>query len=330
MSIDPKQFRAALGSFATGVTIVTTHSNEGEDIGVTANSFNSVSLDPPLVLWSLAKNALSLQAFSESGYFTVHILTAAQDALSNQFAKRGLDKFANISITRGVGNTPLLPECAARFQCRTEFRYEGGDHVIFVGHVEVFDYANHSPLLFHGGKYAHAVRLEPSAANVTEEPDSSFSQDFLIYLLGRAHHHLFLYLRRELERFGLTEDGWFVLSLLGVSSDRSIEELDNLLAYTGKHITEELITSLAEHDFLCLHGEYAPHTHVTLTTVGRRVVIEAVGAGKAAEDHATRNLSSSEQQHLKQALRRVILDTFPETGAPPASSAMASKINDKA
>lgn len=312
MSIDPKQFRAALGSFATGVTIVTTHSKAGEDIGVTANSFNSVSLDPPLVLWSLAKNALSLQAFEASGYFTVHILTAAQNALSNQFAKRGVNKFADIPITRGVGNTPLLPDCAARFQCRTEFCYEGGDHVIFVGLVEQFDYSNHSPLLFHGGRYAHAVSIEQEAVNVTEEPDSSFSQDFLIYLLGRAHHHLFLYLRRELERFGLNEDGWFVLSLLGVSSDRSIDELDKLLAYTGKHINEELITHLAEHDFVCLHGEYAPQTRLTLTTVGRRVVIELVGAGKAAEDHATRNLTPGEQQLLKQCLRRVILDTFPE------------------
>jgi len=313
MPIDPKQFRAALGSFATGVTIVTTHSKNGEDIGVTANSFNSVSLDPPLVLWSLAKNAMSLQAFSDSGYFTVHILTAAQDALSNLFAKRGIDKFANLNISRGVGNTPLLPDCAARFQCRTEFRYEGGDHVIFVGYVEEFDYSNHSPLLFHGGRYAHAVRIDPSTGKVTEEPDSSFSQDFLIYLLGRAHHHLFLYLRRELERFGLNEDGWFVLSLLGVYSDRSIAELEQLLAYTGKHITEDLVTSLAEHDFVCLHGEFAPHTRLTLTNVGRRVVIELVGAGKAAEDHATRNLTHGEQQALKQSLRRLILDTFPDS-----------------
>ena len=311
MSIDPKEFRAALGSFATGVTIVTTHSKNGDDIGVTANSFNSVSLDPPLVLWSLAKNALSLDAFSESGYFTVHILTAAQDALSNQFAKRGVNKFADIAITRGVGNTPLLPDCAARFQCRTEFRYEGGDHVIFVGHVEAYDYSNHSPLLFHGGRYAHAVRIEQNSGILTEEPDSSFSQDFLIYLLGRAHHHLFLYLRRELQRFGLDEDGWFVLSLLGVSSDRSVAELERLLAYTGKHITEALVTYLAEHDFVCLHGEYAPQTRVTLTNVGRRVVIELVGAGKAAEDHATRNIAPGEQHLLKQSLRRVILDTFP-------------------
>lgn len=313
MPIDPKEFRAALGSFATGVTIVTTQGPTGEDIGVTANSFNSVSLDPPLVLWSLAKNSLSLQAFMDAGYFTVHILTAAQDALSNQFAKRGMAKFANLAITRGLGNAPLLPDCAARFQCRTEFCYEGGDHVIFVGNVQEFDYSHHTPLLFHGGRYAHAVRIEQAGGNVTNEPDSSFSQDFLIYLLGRAHHHLFLHLRRELERFGLNEDGWFILSLLGVSSNRSIAELEKLLDYTGKHLTEELITHLAEHDFVCLHGEYAPQTRLTLTNVGRRVVIELVGAGKAAEDHATRNLTPSEQQLLKQCLRRVILDTFPES-----------------
>lgn len=319
MTIDPKQFRAALGSFATGVTIVTTH-HAGEDIGVTANSFNSVSLDPPLVLWSLAKASLSLAAFMESRYFTVHILSAAQDALSNQFAKRGEAKFANLQIERGRGNTPLLPDCAARFQCRTEFRYEGGDHVIFVGHVEEFDYSNQSPLVYHGGRYAHAVRIENSTSNITEEPDSSFSQDFLIYLLGRCHHHLFMYLRRELQRFGLDEDGWFVLSLLGVSNDRTIAELDRLLAYTGKRVTEDMVTQLAEDDFILLHGEYAAQTRLTLTNVGRRVVIELVGAGKAAEDHATRNLTPSEQQLLKQSLRRLILDTYPDSNDAPATT----------
>lgn len=124
MQIDPRQLRDALGTFATGVTLVTTRDASGVDTGITANSFNSVSLDPPLILWSLAKNSLSLAAFTESAHFAVHVLAADQDALSNRFAKRGSGKFAQLEISRGVNDIPLLIGCVARFQCQNAFRYE--------------------------------------------------------------------------------------------------------------------------------------------------------------------------------------------------------------
>src|SRR2546426_4697280 len=100
--IRPRQFRNALGAFATGVTIVTTRNRAGEDIGLTANSFNSVSLDPPMVLWSLARKSLSLPAFLESGYFAVHVLAATQEELSLTFATRGANKFAGLALSRGA------------------------------------------------------------------------------------------------------------------------------------------------------------------------------------------------------------------------------------
>jgi len=313
MTIDPREFRNALGTFATGVTIVTTQDKAGNDVGVTANSFNSVSLDPPLVLWSLAKLSGNLQAFNEADYFAVHVLAANQEALSNQFAKRGGNKFANVSVTRGIGNVPLLPDSAACFQCKVAFRYEGGDHVIFVGQVEQFEHSGHAPLVYHGGRYALAVRMDPAedTSEVAAEPDSSFSQDFLIYLLGRAHHQLFLGLRCELERFGLSEEGWFVLSLLGVSDNRTLAELDRLLAYTGKRVRYELVANLAANDFVQLHGPYDPHAQVTLTDAGRHAVIELVAAGKALEDHAMKSFGKGEQFLLKQALRKIVRDTVP-------------------
>lgn len=317
MNIDPRQFRAALGTFATGVTIVTTRDAAGNDIGITANSFNSVSLDPPLILWSLAKSSLSLPAFMDAKHFAVHILAADQDALSNRFAKRSSEKFTQLEIARGADGIPLLSGCAARFQCHTAFRYEGGDHVIFVGEVKEFEHSNRAPLLYHGGRYAMALPMMPNVeqlASAPSEPDSSFSQDFLIYLLSRAHHQLFIELRRELERFGVNEDGWFVLSLLGVSDNRTLAELNQLLAYTGKHISYELVASLGANGFVQLHGSYDPQVRVTLTPHGRQTVIELVAAGKAFEDHATRNLDESEQRMLKQALRRLIVDTSPEPG----------------
>ncbi len=318
MSIDPKQFRHALGSFATGITIVTTRDGEGHDLGMTANSFNSVSLDPPMILWSLAKNSYSLPAFMAAEHFAVHILGADQEALSNQFARRGADKFSGVNLARGKDGIPLLEGCTARFECRTAFRYEGGDHVIFVGEVLTYDHSPRAPLLYHGGGYALALPLvkdTPDATHEsTSEPDSSFSQDFLIYLLGRAHHQLFLELRRDLQRFSLNEEGWFVLSLLALRDLRSLAELNELLAYTGKRISYDLMASLANLDLVQLQGAYDPQVKASLTPHGRQVVIELVSATKALESHAIRNLDAGAQILMKQCLRQLIADTRSEGG----------------
>jgi 3-hydroxy-9,10-secoandrosta-1,3,5(10)-triene-9,17-dione monooxygenase reductase component len=317
-----RQFRAALGSFATGVTIVTTRNGAGEDIGLTANSFNSVSLDPPMVLWSLARKSLSLPAFLESGYFAVHVLAAAQEDLSITFATRGADKFGGLAVRRGAGGIPLLPDCSALFQCKTAFTYEGGDHVIFVGEVQEFEHFDRPPLVFHSGRYAVAVEkapaVTPTANSEETEPDSSFSQDFLIYLLQRAHFQLFLGLRRDLERHGLSEDQWFVLSILGISDNRTVAELDQLLWYTGRRVTYELLASLTASGFARLHGSYDPHARVVLTDAGKRVVLQLVAMAKAAESDAERNLGYGETQLLKKALRAVIRETDP--GLPPLMS----------
>ncbi|HEY6514933.1 MAG TPA: flavin reductase [Steroidobacteraceae bacterium] len=317
---DALRFRSALGAFATGVTIVTTRDAEGRDVGLTANSFNSVSLDPPMVLWSLAKNARSLPAFLAASHFAVHVLAADQDGLSQRFSARGSDKFAGLDLERGPAQVPLLRGCSARFQCRTAFRHEGGDHVIFVGAVESFDQSDRAPLIFHGGRYALAIRkdLSPEPAQESAEPDSSFSQDFLVYLLGRAQFQLFLSLRGDLEQHGLTEGQWFALSILGVADGRSVAELDRLLRYTGHRVTHELLTSLAAAGFVELHG-YDPHVRITLTEAGRRAVIELVAGAKAAEAHAERNLGTAEIRMLKQALRAIIRGTDP--GAPPQATA---------
>jgi len=311
-----RRFRSALGAFATGVTIVTTRDEQGRDIGLTANSFNSVSLEPPMVLWSLAKSARSLPMFLAASHFAVHVLAADQEELSHRFATRGSEKFSGLDLERGASQVPLLRGCSARFQCRTAFRHEGGDHVIFVGAVESFEHSDRPPLVFHGGRYALAVQKEPVTQTPPEspDPDSSFSQDFLVYLLSRARFQLFLSLRRDLEQHGLSEAQWFVLSILGVSDDRTVAELDRLLWYTGHRVTYELLASLTAAGFAELHGSYDPHARVILTEAGRRAAIELVAAAKAAEDHAERNLGTAEVRILKRALRAITRETDP--GAP--------------
>ena len=311
---EARNFRNALGAFATGVTIVTTRDGQGRDVGLTASSFNSVSLNPPMVLWSLAKDAASLSAFMQSTHFAVHILAVDQEDLSLRFSARGAQKFAGLALERGLAEVPLLPQCSACFQCRTTFRYEGGDHMIFVGTVERFEHTGRAPLVFHGGGYALAVRKPVAEPTGEAEPDSSFSQDFLIYLLARAHFQLFLLLRRDLARYGLSEDQWFVLSILAASRERAVAELDAMLWSTGKRATYELLASLTAAGFAELQGGYDPQARVTLTDKGRGAVIELVAAAKAAEEHAERSLGSAETHMLKRSLRAIIRETDP--GAP--------------
>ena len=129
------EFRTALGMFATGVTIVTARTAEGALVGLTANSFNTVSLDPPLVLWSLSRAAASLSAFSTGSHYAINILGADQQALAMRFATKNVDRFADVAFVNGAGGAPLLAGAAATFECFNRSRYEEGDHVIFVGEV---------------------------------------------------------------------------------------------------------------------------------------------------------------------------------------------------
>jgi flavin reductase (DIM6/NTAB) family NADH-FMN oxidoreductase RutF len=153
-SFSAQEFRAALGMFATGVTIVTARAADGGLVGLTANSFNSVSLTPPLVLWSLARRAASLAAFSTGSHYAINVLAADQKALAERFASRDADRFGGLAYETGAGGAPLLAGAAATFECFNRSRYEEGDHVIFVGEVERCTHrAGASPLLFHGGRY---------------------------------------------------------------------------------------------------------------------------------------------------------------------------------
>ena len=159
-AIDGRAFRNALGSFVTGVTIITTLDEQGRPAGLTANSFNSVSLDPPMVLWSLALDSTCLPAFRQAGWWAVHVLAAGQEQLSNQFARRDADKFQGVPTMPGPDGIPLLDGSAARFVCRAAFEYEGGDHAIFLGEVQSFEQSGQAPLVYHQGRYA-AVTAQP-------------------------------------------------------------------------------------------------------------------------------------------------------------------------
>ena len=153
-SIDPRAFRDAMGCFASAVTVVSTTTDQGQAVGMTVNSFNSVSLDPPLVLFCLGREATNYEHFMASGRFAVNILRRDQDALSSGFAADGANFFQTLEWeTSGLGN-PLIPNALAVFDCETEAMHDGGDHMILIGRVNGLRHdPDGEPLLYYRGRY---------------------------------------------------------------------------------------------------------------------------------------------------------------------------------
>jgi flavin reductase (DIM6/NTAB) family NADH-FMN oxidoreductase RutF/DNA-binding IclR family transcriptional regulator len=185
---DSRDLRRVLGTFVTGVTVVTTTDNEGRFHGVTANSFSSVSLDPPLILWSQAVKSHSHPAFFKAESFAVNILAESQIELSNRFAKSSDEKFAGIDVDIGSDAVPLLRGCSARLQCRVVSRVPGGDHTIYVGEVHAIDRAERKPLVFGNGQYLLTVPHD--LADSALSPDRKQTQLAATRLGARAIERL--------------------------------------------------------------------------------------------------------------------------------------------
>ena len=147
------EMRQALGTFASGVTVITARAETGQPVAMTVSSFAGVSLEPPLVLWCAQRNIGPFAAFSAAEHFAVHVLHDGQGELAMHFARDIDDKFAGVRYGQGLANLPLLADHAACFQCHVEHRIEGGDHLILLGRVLEIDCRNTAePLLFHGGR----------------------------------------------------------------------------------------------------------------------------------------------------------------------------------
>jgi len=152
-----KSFRHALGCFPTGVAVITTTDAQGQPVGLTCNSFSSVSLEPPLVSWSLRKSSKSIEIFRQTKQFAINVLSHKQDDLSGRFAsssKTMAEKFAAHPYAAGWGSTPVLDDCIANFQCSVFASHDAGDHVIFIGQVEAFEQSSdEDALVFYKGAY---------------------------------------------------------------------------------------------------------------------------------------------------------------------------------
>lgn len=158
-SMDPMELRQAFGRFGTGVTVITTRTPSGARIGVTANSFNTVSLEPPIVLWSLSIKSPSLELYRAAGHFAVNVLALDQIDLSRRFSRPADDKFAGVEFSDGLRGVPVIAGCAATIECAVVNEHLVGDHVLFLGQVERYTYEQAAPLLFLNGKYIQGVDL---------------------------------------------------------------------------------------------------------------------------------------------------------------------------
>jgi flavin reductase (DIM6/NTAB) family NADH-FMN oxidoreductase RutF/DNA-binding MarR family transcriptional regulator len=314
-AFSPREFRGALGMFATGVTIVTARTASGELVGLTANSFNSVSLDPPLVLWSLARAAGSMPAFSTGSHYAINILAADQKDLAERFATRGGDRWAGVQFSNGAAGSPLLAGAAATFECFNRSRYEEGDHVIFVGEVEHCSHrAGASPLLFHGGKFytEHPLQADHSAP---QAPDERFVGGYIGYLLGQASHAVYRGFETAVAAHGLTHIAWRLLALLHdaqlagevpAGGGLPIGQLARDVLAKQPTVTK-LVQRMAEEGLLELHADPADQrrTLVAPTAAGLRTARALINEARAQETQHMARWSSGEVETLKRMLKRL-------------------------
>lgn len=296
-----RAFRNALGTFATGVTIATTLGEAGEPIGVTASSFNSVSLDPPLILWSLAKNSQSHRAFAESGHFAIHVLAASQEAMSNNFGRRGSDKFAEIAWRAGTLGSPILADYAALFECRTRHQYEGGDHVILVGEVVAHDARDVPPLLFHGGRYAERRPRPATSQPSVDIEHGRFTDDFLFYLISRAHFQTSRPTRERLTQAGLDMAQYLTLAVLSMDQPLTGSAIIQQLAHTGHAPDAGTLHAMTGTGLLDAKGD-----SFALSETGRARLIDTLAFGKALEADLADHFTAAELAETKAVLRRII------------------------
>lgn len=220
VEFDARAFRRALGNFATGVTVITARAPDGRQVGVTANSFNSVSLDPPLVLWSIDKRSSSQDVFDAASHFAVNVLAADQIELSNNFARPKEDRFAGIEYSEGVGGAPVFADCSARFHCEKFQRMDGGDHWILVGKVLAFDDLGRAPLLYHQGAYSMVL---PHTRMTKREEGQSPSSHFQ----GRLSHNLYYLMTQALRAYQASYQPRQLSTGLRTSEARMLMVLEN-------------------------------------------------------------------------------------------------------
>lgn len=254
---DGRAFRRCLGQFATGVTIMTAERG-GRPTGMTVNSFSALSLDPPLVLWSIRRASASLPVFAEAEHFAVNVLAGDQVELANLFASADKEKFDSVPWSTGRGGSPLLRGAIATIECAREQILDGGDHLIVVGRVQHFARHSGEPLLFAQGRYALSQE-HPAAAQAAPQSQSRCAPDefSLLRLLHFTSNEMSARFAEQRREAGLTVGVFRIYSWLR-SQPRTLPQLQRL-AYLGDRDTQDSVAELVErgHAVRDHNGAYA-------------------------------------------------------------------------
>lgn len=305
INIQSADYRQALGTFATGVTVVTATSSTGELAGLTANSFTSVSLDPPLILWCLGNTSDNLAVFQNAPYFAINILAADQKEISNHFAKRQKDKFVSMQYRTGKGGAPLLDGCVTWLQCKMIARHEVGDHHVFIGEVEHLETSGRETLLYHQGSYAMSLPLPESGSNMdtTADPEQGIEEDLYTLMLQAIHTYQERFESRQ-HQYAATNYEARVLLLLREQERHALDELSRKVQLP-KVETEAILLQM-EHQGMLIIGRNSDGIYVMLTEAGKNNATMLWKLARQHEADALGVLGKGQAEAFRRGLRRLI------------------------
>lgn len=309
---DGRALRQCFGQFATGVTVVTTEF-QGTLYGVTANSFSSVSLDPPLILWSLRREASAFEPFTTSSHFCVNVLSAEQTDIAQKFAASGGDKFAGVDWQPGKGGAPVLAGGTVTFECSLEAKLDGGDHVIILGRVLRFARHDREGLVFARGRFAltreHPGReiAQPARASGRR---SDVAPDFLLQLLFHAYNSVSDSFDRHRRAEGITTNQGRILAFLYDIASASAGEIAGA-TYLGESAAEDTVRDLIG-EGLAIKGVDGT---VALTEAGRARREALARHFDTFEAEEIAGLTSEDVAATKRVLRALSRRSSGKTGA---------------
>lgn len=305
VKIDPMKFRRALGNFATGVTIMTAQNEQGEKVGVTANSFNSVSLDPALILWSIDKNSSSFHVFEQATHFAVNILSGSQIELSNKFSRRNIDKYEGTNFQEGAGLAPILDHCSAVFECERHQIIEGGDHWIIIGKVVNFHDEGRSPLVYHQGAYSgvtpHPLLQVKESIDIEDvgEMYQGHLHSNVCYLMSRAFKfYQNDYIPKQLVTGFRTSEARLLL-VLGSGTTSSKADLPRDIAMPMREV--EHSASILEKDGLLIESD----GFYKLTEKGKKTAHYLFNIADSHQNEVLNKYSESEKENFIKILKDI-------------------------
>jgi 4-hydroxyphenylacetate 3-hydroxylase, reductase component len=301
--LDERALRKAFGKFTTGVTVITANSG-GTLVGMTANSFSSVSLNPPLVLWSLRKSSTSFDAFMSATHFAINVMSTTQIPLSQHFARSSDKKFADIAFRKGLGGSPIFDDTTAIFECGVESKTEAGDHVIIIGRVLNFEHDEVPPLVFSEGRYQAAIehpstRLSASQSQI-EDADDPLHQFFSVLLL-RAFHRMVDHAADVRAAEGITANESRMLNIATAYPGKALEMLRPVTRLSDSAV-DDTLQSLSEKGLLTVGTDDT----VVVTEAGQNCSERIKSHIATIEEHVLRGVPDKQVQEFRRLLAKII------------------------